>query len=415
MAYLTRDEALTRLRSCTPPLSEVEAVALSQSLGRTLAKTIAARYAVPPFDRAAMDGYAVRAAETPGRFRLAGTVAAGDTWTGAGLQPGQAVRILTGAPLPVGADCVVEQEQVAREHDAIVIARQARPGRNIAGAGTEWAAGQPVLRPGQYLGPLELGVAASAGRDVLTVFRKPRVLLIVTGSEIVPPGQPLGPGQIYNVNRFLLEGWLAKCGAEVTVAPPVPDTPAHIRQALDQDLDRFDLVITTGGVSVGDRDFVIEHLKGAGDLLFWRVDMHPGKSIAASRHGGTTILALSGNPGAALTSWFLLGAPLIAHLNHGVLPISEVPGYLLEPFPKPTRETRYVRTRFVYTADGVGFDTSLTQSSDTIRAYSDTDGFMIIPQGSPALPAGARLTALRIAGLGPQRLTWEPAPDAGEV
>lgn len=409
MAHTTVLEALNQLFGATHPLSDVETVVLSASLGRTLAVDVAAPFAVPHFDRSAMDGYAIRSEDAPGTMVLAGSIVAGQT-AGVRCGPGQAMRILTGAPLPDGADAVVEQEQVLRGDRHIQIPLTIRRGRNISKAGSEFVIGDTILRRGQRIGPTELAMMAAVGQEHVVVFRAPRVLLLTTGDELTLPGTPLSPSHIYDVNRFLLGSWLKAAGAVVTTLPIITDEVGqfmtHLQSALA--IQPFDLIVSSGGVSVGDRDDVIHALTKDTDLLFWRVDMHPGKSVAAARFKDTPILALSGNPGAAMTSWLVLGVPLLAYLNHGELYQERIQGRLVERFNKPTRETRYLRVRTHSDAHGLHFDWGLPQQSDVLGSFSTADALAIIPNSSPAVDTDMVLEGIRTGGLGPLTITWNP-------
>lgn len=408
MDHMAVSEALDHLRRATHPIGEVEQVPLTRILGRTLAEDLRAPLALPSFDRAAMDGYAIRAEEAPGDLILVGSIAAGQDPKHARCQPGQAIRILTGAPIPDGADAVVEQEQIQSADGRIQVPMRIRKGRNISRRGSELDQGDFLLGSGQRIGPTELALIAAMGQPRLNMFRKPHILLLTTGDELTLPGEPLAPSDIYDTNRFLLGAVLHTASARVTTLPIVGDEGGLFLSTLQKSLaaDSFDFVITSGGVSVGDRDDVIHALSSEADLLFWRVDMHPGKSVAGARVEGTPLLALSGNPGAAMTSWLILGAPLLAHLNHGVLYQEKIQGRLASDFDKPTRETRYLRVHTKSSAHGLEFDWNLAQQSDVLSSFRRADAFAIIPGKSPPLQSGTLLNGLRTGGMGPTAITW---------
>ncbi|POB11138.1 molybdopterin molybdotransferase MoeA [Sulfobacillus sp. hq2] len=405
MRYISVEEAIALLIHHTPPLQETEWVPLTQSSGRTLAMTITAQSAAPPFARSAMDGYALKALDTPGTFRIAGYVSAGEVLRKP-LQAGDAVRIMTGAPLPEGLDAVIEQEAVELQAGVVHVAQRVQPGRNVTLQGSEFPQGTVLMRPGQRLGSLQIGVLALGGYAHIAVYRRLRVLLVTSGDELIDPGNALGPGQIYNVNASLFYSLLHELGADVTVQH-LPDTLDAVHEFFNRpDLAAYDLVLTTGGVSVGDKDHIIHFLQQRAQLLFWRTDMHPGKSIAAARYQGTTILALSGNPGAALMSWYNIALPFLVALLHAQLPIERMSGRLLQDFPKKTRETRFLRARLIRQPDGWYFDTNLPQQSDRITTYEAADVLVVIPHGSPPVPAGTVLEGKKIPGLGSLHLTW---------
>lgn len=403
MSYLPVEDAIARITQCLTPLHAMEPIPILNAEGRTLAKAVYSPIPIPPFTRSAMDGYALQSHLTPGTFHVSHDIAAGESLP-AILNPGQAARILTGAPLPQGADTVIEQEQIVRQYNEITVVRPFPPERNITFKGTERTQGTIVSYPGQYLDPLYVGLFASLGLTEVFAYQRPRALLLTTGDELTVPGTPLKDGHIYNSNHFLFTALLEAAGFDVT-AHHVGDDIETIAHVFDGDLSQYSLVLSTGGVSVGDRDFVIAHLKHR-NLLFWRTDMHPGKSIAAACLNHVPVIALSGNPGAALISWYVLVLPVIARLYQAELPIQKITGRLSHPYPKKTRETRYLRARIRYTADGVLFDAQLPQGSDIMTSYATTDALAVIPHGSGTLPRDSILTGLLVPGLGNQRLTW---------
>ncbi len=407
MSYISVTDAIQALVNHTSAITETQRIPVHQSLGRTLAEDTVAQSDSPPFARSAMDGYAVRSAQTPGTFPVVAQINAGDMLEIASDAPA-AIRIMTGAPIPTGFDAVVEQEAAERSPSQVRIATHIHEGRNVTPRAAEISAGTRLLKPGQRIGALHAGVMALAGyRDIL-VFRRPRVLLLTTGDELQRPGSPLAPGHIYNVNASLFGGLLRELGADVTIPPCVPDSPESVSALFSEDLSGYDCVLTTGGVSVGEKDRIIQFLQAHAAMLFWRADMHPGKSIAAARYHDTTILALSGNPGAALMSWYNIALPFFVRLLHGQLPVRALSGQLLQAFPKRTRETRFLRARTIVQGSQIFFDTDMPQASDIMTTYGDADVLTIIPHDSPPMPAGSPLSALRIPGLGPERLTWVP-------
>lgn len=410
MEYITVAGALAALRQHTPPITDTETVPVAHSLGRTLSMEVTAVQPAPPFARSAMDGYAIMASQTPGSFRVAGQVNAGEVFTGT-IKAGEAVRIMTGAPVPRGLDAVAEQEAAEPLGDLIRLAHVVKTGRNVTALGSEFMAGTALLHPGQRIGPLQVGLMALAGYREVSVFRKPRVLLVSSGDELKAPGDALGPGQIYNVNVSLFSALLHELGAHVSLRPTLADDPSAVADLFAPDLSGYDVVLTTGGVSVGDKDRMVQFLHSHTEVLFWHVDMHPGKSIAAARHHGTTILALSGNPGAALMSWYNIGLPFLASLLHGHLPVEHIQGRLLQPFHKRTRETRFLRARIVQEDQGTYFDTDIPQASDRITTYDACDVLAVIPRGSEPLAAGCVVEGRKIPGLGHERLNWVPRKD----
>lgn len=405
--YLSVAEAVAIITAHLQPIAEAVWRPLSQLVGGTLARPVSALRPLPPFDRAAMDGYALRSQDLPGRLKVVGTARAGGR-VPFRVGPGEAARILTGAPLPPGADTVVEQEAVVRESEWVVLERAYPPGRNIMVQGSEAPAGAVVLEAGQRLTPLEVGLLAGLGVSGAWVVRPPRVLLAVNGDEAVMPGQPLRPGQIWDSNGPLLSAWLSALGAEVTGPVPLRDQPTAVRRFfLRTDLRPFDLIVTTGGVSVGDRDYIIQFLKASAELWFWRLDMHPGKAMAAASVAGKPVLALSGNPGAALMGWHLVVVPTLAYLMGGDWQPRQLLGRLARPYPKPTRETRYLRVQLSSDQEGrLWVDWGLGQGSDVISSWAFTDGLAVIPRRSPPLPREHPVEVWLLPQLGRGTYAW---------
>jgi len=391
VSYLSVADAQTLLQSRLSTLP-ADAIPLRQALGRTLAAPVLAGIDVPPFARAAMDGYAVRADECPGTFTVVGQVRAGTVWP-TPLEKGQAVRILTGAPVPVGATAVVEQERVIRQDNTVQIERAIRPGWNIMEKGHEYRQGQPLFEAGHPLDALSIGQLAAVGVATVPVRKRPRILVATSGDELVAPGAPLGPGQVYDTNGPLFEALLTQWGATVDRAV-IPDDADQVAQFFhDPKLQPYSLVLTTGGASVGDYDFIPQIFARDFERLFWRLDMHPGKAVAAAQIGTTLAIALSGNPGAALIGFYLLVLPALAQLLGRSFPLTAVEGVLTTPYPKPTRETRFLKVRLRPTDEGFYTMTPLEdQSSDAIRSFREADGLAVIPHGAPPQPAGTRLS-----------------------
>ncbi|MCQ4326458.1 molybdopterin molybdenumtransferase MoeA [Stutzerimonas stutzeri] len=306
------DEAIDELLARVPPLPAVEYVALSDALGRVLAEPLSAPFPVPAWDNSAMDGYALCAADLPaegGWLPLAGRIAAGDA-AEQRLPAGHAVRIFTGAPLPPGADTVVAQEDCQVEADRVHLPAVSR-GAHVRRQGEELAAGAPVLQAGKRLRPQELGLLASFGVARVAVYRRLRVGLLSSGNELREPGQPLAPGQIYNSNRYCLLGVLRSLGLEVHDYEILADELAASRDALALAASEWDLLITSGGVSVGEEDHLKQAIRELGELHLWRLAIQPGKPLAFGEVGGKPWIGLPGNPAAALITSLVVARPFL--------------------------------------------------------------------------------------------------------
>ena len=347
MSLISVEEARRRLLDWAgqQPIEACEVVPLEQADGRVLAAPLLAGLDLPPWDNSAMDGYALRLADWQGEpLPVSQRILAGDAPQA--LQPGTCARIFTGAPLPAGADCVEMQENTEVLDDGRVRFLQAlRLGRNIRPRGQEARAGEVILAAGTRLGPVELALAASLGVETLSVRRRPRVALLSTGDELVEPGQPLGPGQIYNSNRRLLAAWLRRLGCEVHDAGILADDLQATRAAL-AGLTSVDLILSTGGVSVGEADFLGQALREAGELALWKLAIKPGKPLTCGHHQGVPVLGLPGNPASTLVTFGLLARPyLLRRLGvEAIEPLGfEVPAGFAWPRAGGRRE--YLRAR----------------------------------------------------------------------
>ena len=318
---LSLEEALARLLDRVRPIGETRTVSLADAFGLVSAADLAAPFAVPPFARSAMDGYALRSADTagasedrPALLPVAGERMAGDG-EGAALAPGTAVRVATGAPVPEGCDAVVKQEHTDRGRERVAVRRAAAPMENVCPAGEDLQKGAPVLRAGQRIGRAELGVLASLGIDRLTVRRRARVALLATGSELAEAGRPLPPGKIYDSVSPMLRASVRAAGLEISLCTLCADDAAALSAALDRAAACSDLVVTTGGVSVGERDLVPAALEALGaETLFRRARVKPGSPTMGSVLREVPVLSLSGNPYAALANFDCYFYPAAAKL-----------------------------------------------------------------------------------------------------
>ncbi len=353
MALLPVEQALTQILKgviALPP----ETIAIDEALGRVLAKSVMAKRDQPPFAASAMDGYAVRhadLAEVPAVLKVAGVSAAGRGFRQT-LKPGQAVRIMTGAPLPPGADTVVIQENTSREGDVLHVLEAAVPGRNIRRQGLDFARGDLLLAAGQRLRPRDIGLAAAGNAARLRVHRKTHISFFATGDELVRPGARPGTHQITSSNSSALAAMATSLGAEVSNLGIVRDslsaTKAAIRRAMDADI-----LVTTGGASVGDHDFVQEAFQACGiTLQFWKIAMRPGKPFKYGRKGKLHVMGLPGNPVSALVTARLFLKPLVDTL-HG-LPRSEDITHAVLERAMPANDSRqdYVRATLRHSAEG---------------------------------------------------------------
>ena len=327
------------------PIVEFEHLPLAAAEGRVLAEDLLSSLDLPPWPNSAMDGYALRVADWTGEpLPVSQKIFAG--MAPEPLAPGTCARIFTGAPVPAGADCVEMQENTEVLTDQRVrFSEPLRTGQNIRPQGQETTVGEQVLNAGTRLGPIELGLAASLGNAELRVVRKVRVAVLSTGDELVEPGQALGPGQIYNSNRVLLCSWLQRLGCEVLDAGILPDNLQATRERLAQ-LGSVDLILSTGGVSVGEADFLGIALREAGELALWKLAIKPGKPLTFGHFQGVPVIGLPGNPASTLVTFALLARPYLLR-RQGVREVTplqfQVPAGFV--WPKAGNRREYLRGR----------------------------------------------------------------------
>lgn len=388
------DEALDYLMSQATPVSGRETVMLDDALGRVLAAPLTSGMAVPPLDNSAMDGYAVRVADLdamgPTRLPVSQRIPAGSV--GVSLQPGTAARIFTGAPVPPGADAVVMQEETTQEGAHVVIQAAARIGQNIRRAGEDIASGATILQAGTRCDARHLGLAASVGISQLQVYRRLRVATFFTGDELVMPGRALEPGQIYNSNRFTLQGLLRMLGCDVLDLGTVPDNLNATVGVLRQAAQRADVILTSGGVSVGEEDHVKAAVEQLGKIDMWRIAMKPGKPLAFGRIENTSFIGLPGNPVSVFVTACIFARPFLLR-SQGVQQVAprgcNVPAGF--DWPKPDRRREFLRARLAPNAAGqLQAEIYPNQGSGVLTSTVWGEGLVDVPAGT-ALKQGERV------------------------
>jgi molybdopterin molybdotransferase len=392
------DDALDAILA-SARLTDTEILPLDRCAGRVAAEPrIVAAVDVPPFDNSSMDGFALRAADAPGTLRLAGEVAAG-TGSLPSVVPGTTVRIMTGAPLPPGADAVVPVEE-ASEADGAVRVPAVEAGAFVRRAAHDTRAGQEVELPAEPISPGSLAVLASLGIAVLAVRRRPRVAILSTGDELRAPGEPLAPGQIYDANSIALAAAVEDAGGEAAVLPRAPDDPKAIETTVREAAATADLLVASGGVSVGRHDHVRDVIQRLGALDFWRIRMQPGKPLAFGSVGDVPVIGLPGNPVSALVTFELFARPLIRRMLG--LPGSgrvTLPAVACEQMPKDTDRRAYLRVRLSRGADGLEARSAGGQASSQLRPLADANALLIVPEGEPAAAAGRTYDALLLGAI----------------
>jgi molybdopterin molybdotransferase len=373
------EEALARLLSLAEaaPILEQEVVKLADADGRVLAGALTSTLDLPPWPNSAMDGYALRLADWSGEpLVVSQRIFAGQAPEP--LQPGTCARIFTGAPLPAGADCVEMQENAEVQADQRVRFCEAmHAGQNIRPQGQETRVGEQVLAAGTLMGPIELGLAASLGCGQLSVVRRPRVAVLSTGDELVEPGLALGPGQIYNSNRRVLCSWLLRLGCDVVDAGILPDDLPKTRQRLGE-LKDVDLILSTGGVSVGEADFLGIALREEGELALWKLAIKPGKPLTFGHFRGVPVIGLPGNPASTLVTFALLTRPYLLR-RMGVAEVMPLQFAVPAGFSwtKPGNRREYLRGR-IEQGRAVIYP---NQSSGVLRSAAWAEGLVEVLEG----------------------------------
>jgi molybdopterin molybdotransferase len=395
------EEALSRLLA---PLEKLplEQISIVDAIGRVLAEDLAARRTQPPFAVSAMDGYAVRAedlAAVPTELRIVAEVPAGAGF-GGHVGPGEAARIFTGAPMPAGTDTIVIQEDTEREGDRVRVLEGAAPGRYVRREGLDFGEGDVLLRAGKRLTARDIGLAAAMNRPWLFVHRRPHVGILSTGDEIVMPGDPIGPHQIVSSNSLSLSAFAAACGGIPVSVGNAPDDPAALRQVAAATRG-VDLLVTTGGASVGEHDLVRDVLGADGlELDFWQIAMRPGKPLMVGRYRGTPMVGLPGNPVSTLVCALLFLRPALDRLSGAVSAEEAAPiARLGTALPENDRRQDYLRSRLARAADGAlevfPFE---VQDSSMMRLLSEADCLVVRPPHAPAIAAGATVPIVPFPG-----------------
>ena len=440
------EDARARILEVIPVLPAVE-VGLDDALGLVLAEDIVAGFNIPPLANTSMDGYAVRAADTAGASRTAprelrviGYLPAGSVWSGAAVAPGEALRIMTGAPMPAGADAIVPFEETDEYDESPSAARidwqraprasvridvAARPDANVRPAGEDVRDGETVLRAGTVLGPAQIGVIASLGRDRVRAHRRPVVAVLSTGDELLRPGEPLAPGKIYDANAFSLAACVRAWGGEPRILDVAGDTVEALTARIREGVRDADLLVTSAGVSRGDFDVVKTVLAREGHIGFWTVNMRPGKPLAFGTFEVETghsmeqrvvpHLGLPGNPVSSMMTFELFGRPALFKMLGRLQRDPEawrrptVRATALERIASGDGRRLYARCYATQDASGA-WQVRLTgtQSSGALTSMSLANAYAIVPEGVPEVPAGGECEVMLVDREAPAKLEVDP-------
>lgn len=407
MQSLDLDEALKQISNRIDPVGETENTTLADASGRVLAQSVLSPIAVPRDDNSAMDGYALRSEDLPSEgtrtFVRIGTSLAGKPWDGS-VGPSECIRIMTGAVVPDGADTVVIQEDVTvsdDKPDRIQVDAGHRSGDNIRYAGEELQPGDELLETGRKLTAIDIGLLASVGVESVSVYRRVRVGVLSTGDELREPGQGLPPGCIYNSNLHLLSAALKEAGAIVSVYGNVADEPAAIRLAIERGASENDLLLTSGGVSVGDVDFVQEVLNELGEITFWKVRIKPGKPLLFGSVGSCKVIGLPGNPVSAAVTFALIARPVERALaGEQPEPVIRVRARLTERLSKRPGRRDFQRGILREMEDGsLQVTTTGPQGSHRLTSLTQANCLIDLPADSGSLEAGSEVLCVPIHSL----------------
>lgn len=397
------EEALTRILAEIKPLEAIQ-VPLAEAAGLVLAEDVIAGEDIPPFANSAMDGFALLSKDSqprngkPPRLRVTGAVAAGYV-ADHPVEEGCAMRIMTGAPVPPGADTVIQVELTRNdgpESEWVEILQPVEPGNNIRPAGEDMHKGQAILQRGIEIGPWEVGILATLGWAKVPVIRRPRVAILSTGDEIVDVDEPLQPGKIRNSNGYLLEAAVRQAGAEAHRLGVARDTVESLREKLTEAIN-YDIILTSGGVSVGDFDYVKDIMQEQGQMNFWRINMRPGKPVAFGHISGIPLLGLPGNPVSSAVTFTLFGLPLLRKmLGHSRLVKPQIDVIVEDGVQDRAMRRHYVRAHVEWREGRFVAHTTGNQGSHIMTSLLNANALLIVPEGGVTLRPGDTAKALML-------------------
>jgi molybdopterin molybdotransferase len=394
------DKAREAILACLSSVAQIENVAVSAALGRVLAEEIVPRINVPAHDNSAMDGYAVRFADLEkAALKEVGTALAGKPFKGK-LGPGECVRIMTGAVMPEGADTVVIQEVIKKEGERVSVPPGQKKAQNVRYAGEDLAIGKAVLAPGKLLKPADIGLIASLGIGEVKVKRRLRVAFFATGDELASIGSPLKEGEVYDSNRYTVRGMLERLGVEALDLGVVRDDPAALEKAFRNASGKADAVITTGGVSVGEADFVKQLMATLGEVLFWKIAMRPGRPMAFGRIGDAFLFGLPGNPVAVMVTFYQFVRPALLHMagrSDSDSPLLTV--ISSENLRKVPGRTEYQRGVVFNQGGEWRVRTTGQQGSGVLRSMSEANCFIVLEHERGPVKAGEQVSVQLFEGL----------------
>ncbi|MDM0901433.1 molybdopterin molybdotransferase MoeA [Clostridium perfringens] len=403
--FIALEEALEILNKNTKALKS-EVVSIKDSLKRVLYGDVKSKINNPPFNKSVFDGYAFKSEDSKGtskenpiELKIVDEIFAGD-FSEIEIKSGEAVRIMTGAPIPVGADCVLKQEETERHGDLVKIFKEMKENQNISFMGEDIKIGETLIKKGKRLDYADLGIMASSGISQVTVYKKPRVSIISSGDEVCDINSTLKPGKIYDSNLYSLSGRIEELGYHVLSMEHVGDNILKIGEAIEKAFEKSDIVFTTGGASVGEKDLMQKVAESIGfEKLFWKIKIKPGSAVVCSKREEKILISLSGNPNAALTTFELLGKPVLKKLEgeEENINIKREKGILMDSFNKKSPQRRFLRGNVIYDEKGAKvYITQIKSGNGILSSLLNANCLIEIEKGNEGLNRGEEVNILKL-------------------
>ncbi len=403
--FIALEEALEILNKNTKALKS-EVVSIKDSLKRVLYGDVKSKINNPPFNKSVFDGYAFKSEnskgtskENPIELKIVDEIFAGD-FSEREIKSGEAVRIMTGAPIPLGADCVLKQEETERHGDLVKIFKEMKENQNISFMGEDIKIGETLIKEGKRLDYADLGIMASSGISQVTVYKKPKVSIISTGDEVCDIHSTLKPGKIYDSNLYSLSGRIEELGYHVLSMEHVGDNILKIGEAIEKAFEKSDIVFTTGGASVGEKDLMQKVAESIGfEKLFWKIKIKPGSAVVCSKREEKILISLSGNPNAALTTFELLGKPVLKKLEgeEENINIKREKGILMDSFNKKSPQRRFLRGNVIYDEKGAKvYITQIKSGNGILSSLLNANCLIEIEKGNEGLNKGEEVNIIKL-------------------
>ncbi|MDK0863431.1 molybdopterin molybdotransferase MoeA [Clostridium perfringens] len=403
--FIALEEALEILNKNTKALKS-EVVSIKDSLKRVLYGDVKSKINNPPFNKSVFDGYAFKSEDSKGtskenpiELKIVDEIFAGD-FSEIEIKSGEAVRIMTGAPIPVGADCVLKQEETERHGDLVKIFKEMKENQNISFMGEDIKIGETLIKKGKRLDYADLGIMASSGISQVTVYKKPKVSIISTGDEVCDIHSTLKPGKIYDSNLYSLSGRIEELGYHVLSMEHVGDNILKIGEVIEKAFEKSDIVFTTGGASVGEKDLMQKVAESIGfEKLFWKIKIKPGSAVVCSKREEKILISLSGNPNAALTTFELLGKPVLKKLEgeEENINIKREKGILMDSFNKKSPQRRFLRGNVIYDEKGARvYITQIKSGNGILSSLLNANCLIEVEKGNEGLNKGEVVNIIKL-------------------